>query len=144
MAMVDGVPRRDPDDRPRGRSFVTVSSVSLTGADDLLRLSPEALDHLRGVLLAERGTWSGRLTEYETMLAGAAFDAFGAEVRQLAKASIAHVRDAIDDIDRALERLVERYGSCEWCDAAIPSEALNAISRARLCRACQRRAFRRR
>ncbi len=120
-----------------------MTAVSLSDTEELHRLSPEALDDLRGVLLVERDTWSGRLTEYETMLAGAAFDAFGAEVRQLAKASIAHVRDAIDDIDRALERLVERYGSCEWCDAAIPSEALKTISRARLCRPCQRRAFRR-
>ncbi len=121
----------------------TLTAVSLTDAESLVRLSPEALDDLRGVLLAERDTWTGRLSEYETMLAGAAFGAFGAEIRQLAKASITHVRDAIDDIDRALERLVERYGSCEWCDATIPSEALKAISRARLCRPCQRRAFRR-
>ncbi len=120
-----------------------LTAVSLSGAQDLVGLSPEALDDLRGVLLAERDIWTVRLTEYDAMLTGAGFDAFGAEVRQLAKASMAHVRDAIDDIDRTLERLVERYGSCEWCEAAIPREALKAISRARFCRPCQRRAIRR-
>jgi RNA polymerase-binding transcription factor DksA len=123
---------------------VTVTAVSFNGADDMLRLSPEALDRLRGVLLAERDTWAGRLGEYEATLASASFDAFGAEVRQLAKASIARVRDIIDDIDHTLERLVQTYGSCEWCDMVIPSEVLQAISRARLCRACQRHALRRR
>lgn len=117
--------------------------MSLSDSEALHRLSSEALDEVRGVLLAERDTWSRRLTEYETMLADAAYDAFGAELRQLAKASITHVRDAIDDIDHALERLVERYRSCEWCDATIPAEALKTISRARLCRPCQRRAFQR-
>ena len=123
---------------------MSVSAVPLRAADDMVRLSPEALDSLRGVLLAERDTWSGRLAEYEATLANAPFDAFGAEVRQLAKASIARVRDVIDDIDHALERLVQAYGSCEWCDMVIPSEVLKAISRARLCRACQRLAVRRR
>jgi RNA polymerase-binding transcription factor DksA len=82
--------------------------------------------------------------EYEATLAGASFDAFGAEVRQLAKVSIARVRDVIDDIDHTLERLVQTYGSCEWCDMGIPAEVLAVISRARLCRTCQRHAFRRR
>jgi RNA polymerase-binding transcription factor DksA len=123
---------------------VTVTAVSFGGADDLVRLSPETLDRLRGVLLAERDTWSARVMEYEATLAGASSDAFGAEVRQLAKAVIARARDVVDDIDRTLERLVQTYGSCEWCDMVIPSEVLKAISRARLCRGCQRHAFRRR
>ena len=124
---------------------MTVTAVPFNGAHDMLRLSPDALDDLRGVLLAERDTWTGRLAEYEATLAGAPFDAFGAEVRQLAITSIAHARDAIDDIDHTLERLVQTYGSCEWCDMVIPSEVLKAISRARLCRTCQRRVtFRRR
>jgi RNA polymerase-binding transcription factor DksA len=121
-----------------------VTTVSVTDTWTVLRLSPEALDDLRGVLLAERGTWNARLAAYETMLVRAGSDAFGTEVRQLATAAIAHVRGAIDDVDRALERLVEWYGSCEWCDAAIPPEALKTISRARLCRPCRRRASRRR
>ncbi len=117
--------------------MVTGSAVSLSGGDDVRRLSPEALDRLRGALLAERDAWTGRQTGYEAMLADAPPDAFGAEVRQLAKASIAHVRDAVYDIDRVLERLVQTYGSCEWCDMVIPSEVAKVISRARLCRACQ-------
>lgn len=44
----------------------------------------------------------------------------------------------IDDIDRTLARLVETYGSCEWCDKVIPVEESDAISLNRLCRACQR------
>lgn len=61
-------------------------------------------------------------------LARAPSDAFGSEVRQLAKASIARIRDVIDDIDRTLARLVETYGSCEWCDTVIPVEESDAIS----------------
>ena len=122
---------------------MTASSLSPGDADQMVFvLSPEALDCLRGHLLAERGTWSAHLSGYEATMAAARTDAFGAEVRQLAKASIARIRDVIDDIDRTLERLVDQYGSCEWCDTDIPPEQLTDLPRARLCRRCARRAFR--
>ncbi len=104
-------------------------------------LSPDALDRLRGHLLAERGNWIGHLAQQESTLAGTGSDAYGAEVRQLAKVSIARIRDVIDEIDHTLARLVETYGSCEWCDTDIPVDELDEISLGRLCHGCQRLVF---
>jgi len=107
----------------------------------MIRLSSDALDRLRGDLLAAREAWCGRLAEYEAMLGTATRDAFGNEIRALARMSIVHIRRAVADIDVTLARLVETYGSCEWCDAVIPSEVLEAIPPTRLCRNCTVPAF---
>ncbi|MGH9264049.1 MAG: hypothetical protein ACRD1D_05100 [Acidimicrobiales bacterium] len=55
--------------------------------------------------------------------------------------SIARIRDVIDEIDHTLARLVETYGSCEWCDTDIPVDELDEISLGRLCHGCQRLVF---
>ncbi|GAA1821232.1 TraR/DksA family transcriptional regulator [Planosporangium flavigriseum] len=53
----------------------------------------------------------------------------------------AGARQALDDIDAALDRIgAGRYGSCARCDAPIPLERLLAIPQAPLCMKCQQRA----
>jgi RNA polymerase-binding transcription factor DksA len=120
---------------------MTQSAYVSVRADDTLhlRLSVDDLDRLRGFLLAERAVRVGRVAEHEAMLFGAPGDAFGAELRAFARASLARDRASVDDVDEMLERLVESYGSCEWCDTAIPRGQLKAIPRGRLCAACRRR-----
>ncbi len=113
--------------------------VASEDGDPSATLSPDDLDDLRGLLLAERASRGVRLAEYEAMLFGTGADALGAEVRRFARTSIVRTREAIDDVDDALARLVQTYGSCEWCDSDIPSEQLTAIPEERLCAACRRR-----
>lgn len=119
------LPRPRPPDDPSAAP-VTARSLSLRHPDDVFVLSPEALDCLRGHLLAARSTWSAHLAEQEATSSSAPSDPFGHEVRQLAKTLIAHIRHAIRDIDHTLERLVQTYGSCEWCDTVIPVGQLHA------------------
>ena len=53
------------------------------------------------------------------------------EARSLA----AELRDQLDDIDRALQRLdAGTYGTCEVCGAAIGEERLEAMPATRWCR----------
>jgi DnaK suppressor protein len=57
----------------------------------------------------------------------------------------AAARQALDDIEAALERMDDgRYGACAWCEAPIPPERLLAIPQAPLCMRCQQRAEHRR
>jgi DnaK suppressor protein len=53
----------------------------------------------------------------------------------------AAARQALDDIEAALDRLdTGRYGACDRCHGSIPLERLFAIPQAPLCMHCQRRA----
>jgi RNA polymerase-binding transcription factor DksA len=53
----------------------------------------------------------------------------------------AAARQALDDIDAALDRMdAGRYGGCARCDTPIPLERLLAIPQASLCMGCQRQA----
>jgi RNA polymerase-binding transcription factor DksA len=116
--------------------YVTVPARD-TGRGALL--SVDDLDSLRGLLLAERAAALGRIAEHEALLFAAPADAFGAELCRFAKASIARAREAVADVDEALERLVETHGSCEWCETMIPPEQRELIPPGRLCRNCRRR-----
>ena len=102
-------------------------------------VSVEDLDSLRGLLLADRAATLARIAEHEAMLFAAPGGAVGAELRRFAKASIARAREAVDDVDETLVRLVERHGSCEWCETAIPPEQREVIPPERLCGDCRRR-----
>jgi RNA polymerase-binding transcription factor DksA len=103
------------------------------------RLSVDDLDCLRGLLLAERAVALARVAEHEALIFSAPADAFGAELRRFARASITRAREAVDEVDKTLERLVESYGSCEWCETVIPPEQRKVIPPRRLCRDCQER-----
>lgn len=113
------------------------SSVPRHRADQRVRMSPDALDRLRGLLLAERDARCAELAEHEASLLGASPDAFGVEVRRLAELSIARNQGAINDVDRTLERLVQEYQSCEWCETVIPPECLDSVPAKRLCERCK-------
>lgn len=117
-------------------AYVAVPARSI---DRSMLLSVDDLDSLRGLLLAERAAALGRIAEHEAMLFAAPADAFGAELCRFAKASIALAREAVHDVEETLERLVESYGSCEWCETVIPPEQREVIPLGRLCRVCRRR-----
>ncbi len=54
--------------------------------------------------------------------------------REVAEASAARARDAIEDIDDALARIdAGTYGLCESCGRPIPLERLEAIPHTRFC-----------
>ena len=116
----------------------TYIAVPTRDADRGLRLSLDELDQLRGLLLAEIAAALARIAEYEAVLFSAPSDAFGAEVRPFARASIARTREAVADCEQTLERLVESYGSCEWCETALLPEQRKMIPLRRLCPACRR------
>ena len=116
-------------------AYVTVPA---SGMERSVLLSVDDLDCLRGILLAERAAALGRIAEHEAMLFAAPADAFGAELRRFAKASIARAREAVCDVDETLERLVRTHGSCEWCETVIPPEQRELIPPGRLCRDCRR------
>lgn len=109
------------------------------GINQSMLLSLDDLDSLRGLLLAEREAALTRIAEHEALLFAAPGDAFGAELRRFAKASIVRAREAVDDVDGTLERLVASYGSCEWCETVIPPEQRDVIPPGRLCDECRRR-----
>jgi RNA polymerase-binding transcription factor DksA len=57
--------------------------------------------------------------------------------REVAEASAARARDAIENIDAALARMAAgTYGRCESCGESLPVERLEAIPHARFCVAC--------
>lgn len=57
--------------------------------------------------------------------------------RELAEAGALRAREAIEDVESALERLdAGTYGCCELCGAALPIERLEAVPAARTCVAC--------
>ena len=60
--------------------------------------------------------------------------------REVADASAARARDAIEDIDAALARMdAGTYGLCESCGVGIPVERLGVIPHARFCVPCSAR-----
>jgi RNA polymerase-binding transcription factor DksA len=102
-------------------------------------LDDEALARLRGVLAADRATQTALMVENQAIadaLTGQR-DVDSILERELAEASVAHSRDAINDIDDAIERIGSgTYGLCESCQSPIPFARLEAIPRARCCVAC--------
>jgi RNA polymerase-binding transcription factor DksA len=57
--------------------------------------------------------------------------------RELAEASAARARDAIDEIDDAFARMdAGTYGVCRACDGPIAAERLQVLPHARLCIRC--------
>lgn len=107
--------------------------------DRVVPLSRDDLDELRGLLLAEIAAASARIAEYEALLFKAPTDAFGAELRLFARGSIAFTREAVADLERTLERLVESHRSCEWCDTVISPRQRKVIPPRRLCAECRQR-----
>lgn len=113
--------------------------VSLVGAP---HLPVKLLAHLRDLLIDESRTLAAQSAETEATLSQPTgdIDVGGLLERELVEAGAARAREAIDDIDHALERLaLGTYGYCEACGAAIPFERLEAVPAARYCVSCSRR-----
>jgi DnaK suppressor protein len=113
--------------------------VSLVGAP---HLSAELLAHLRSMLLDESRALAAQSAEREATLSQLTgnIDMEGLLERELAEAGAARAREAIDDIDHALERLaLGTYGYCEACGVPIAFERLEAVPAARHCVSCSRR-----
>ncbi len=113
-----------------------------TALADVSHLSREGLARLRDLLVAESGSQAVQYAQHEALvgqLRGLS-DVDSVVERELAEAGAARARDAIADIEHALERLdAGSYGTCEECGVAIPFERLEAIPAARFCVACPRR-----
>ena len=113
--------------------------VSVVGAP---HLSAGSLARLRALLLAESRALVAQSAEYEATLSqlAAHTDVDSCLERELAEAAAARVREALDDIEHALQRLAQgTYGHCEACGVPVPFERLEAIPAARYCVSCSRR-----
>lgn len=115
------------------------SLVSRPHASDL---SQDSLLRLRALLVAELQAHLRRAGEHEataSQLKGQT-DVDSMLERELAEAAAARAREAICDIEGAIERVAAgTYGVCEACGGAIPLERLEAIPHTRLCVACPTR-----
>jgi DnaK suppressor protein len=105
-------------------------------------LDPETLAHLRVELMSERAVLEALVAERAATvveLTGQG-DVDSLLEREVADASAARARDAIEDIDAALARMdAGTYGLCESCGIPIPVERLEAIPHARFCVRCAAR-----
>ena len=105
----------------------------------LEELDDVVIARLRAALVANRAEQSALATEHQDFsraLTGQR-DVDSMLEREIADASAARAREAIDDIDDALARMAAcTYGACESCRTPIPLERLEAIPRARCCVAC--------
>ena len=117
-------------------------TASLEVSVDAPHLSAESLALLYAQLLAESRTLVAQSAESEATLSqlSADIDVDCLLERELAQAGAARVREALDDIEHALERLAKgTYGHCEACGVPMPFERLEAIPAARYCVSCSRR-----
>jgi RNA polymerase-binding transcription factor DksA len=123
--------------------MITSQQVALV---DVSHPSREAGARLRGLLTAESREQALRCAQHEalvTQLRGVT-DVDSVLERELAEAGTARAREALSDIDHALERLdAGTYGFCESCGKPIPKARLQAFPAATLDVACKTRAERR-
>lgn len=109
---------------------------------DAPRLGKETLMRLRGLLVADAQVQADQYAEHEAARRQLRdlMDADSVLERELAEAGAARAREAMTEIDHALERLDNgSYGTCESCGRPVPVERLEAIPAARFCVACPRR-----
>lgn len=102
-------------------------------------LDSDASERLRARLMAQRADQVALVAEREmtmTDLTGQS-DVDSILERELAEASAARAREAIEDIDDALARMdVGAYGVCSACGGPIAAERLEVLPHARLCIRC--------
>jgi DnaK suppressor protein len=102
-------------------------------------LDSDASERLRARLMAQRADQVALVAEREktmTDLTGQS-DVDSILERELAEASAARARDAIEEIDDALARMdVGTYGVCSACGGPIAAERLEVLPHARLCIRC--------
>ncbi len=106
-------------------------------------LDAKALARFRVALASERAALEGVIAERAATVAELTGhgDVDSLLEREVADASVARARDAIEDIDAALARMdAGTYGLCESCGLRIPVERLEVIPHARFCVPCLARA----
>lgn len=112
---------------------------SLVSRHRATSLTAGARARLRAILIADMRRQAALAAEHEAtarQLRGQT-DTDSVLERDLAAAAAARAREAIDDIDHALDRMATgSYGTCEVCAIPIPFERLEAIPYARYCIAC--------
>lgn len=103
------------------------------------QLSVDSLRLLRDLLVVELQTQSAQLAAHEAAARQLRdlTDVDSVLERELADAGAQRARDALVEIDRAMERLdAGTFGRCEACGVSVPFERLEAIPSARFCVAC--------
>lgn len=106
----------------------------------------DALQNLRTTLCDERDHLSRQLADLGVGGEGMAFDENFADSGQVAAEKGEHqvlannLRDALADVDRALQKLDEgAYGRCELCGDEIAEARLEAMPATRYCISCASR-----
>jgi DnaK suppressor protein len=102
-------------------------------------LDAKALARLRLALASERAALEAVVAERAATVAELTGhgDVDSLLEREVADASAARARDAIEDVDAALARMdAATYGLCESCNLGIPVERLEVIPHARFCVPC--------
>jgi RNA polymerase-binding transcription factor DksA len=102
-------------------------------------LDETAIRRLREALVADRAAQASQLAENQATVSALTGqrDVDSLLEREIAEASVAHARDAIEDIDDAIASMdTGMYGVCESCGTPIPLERLEAVPRARCCVTC--------
>jgi RNA polymerase-binding protein DksA len=120
-----------------------------------VKLDAKALDKIRKQLMEERAAYEAQMTEVEAESFQGTQSELTGEVgidedfadagsatfdREQALSIQNNIRDLIDQVDRALERINEgTYGLCERCGRPIDAARLKALPRTLLCTDCKRR-----
>jgi RNA polymerase-binding transcription factor DksA len=102
-------------------------------------LEETAIRRLREALVTDRAAQASQLAENQATVSALTGqrDVDSLLEREIAEASVAHARDAIEDIDDAIASMdTGTYGVCESCGTPIPLERLEAVPRARCCVTC--------
>ena len=115
------------------------ATSTITSRGAVRDIDAEVLARLRAALIADRAPQAAlvRANEATAQALTGQRDVDSILEREIAEASAARARDAIDDIDAALTKMTGgTYGACESCRLPIPVERLEAIPHARTCVAC--------
>ena len=117
--------------------MAATSTITSRGASR--NIDDEVLARLRTALVADRAPQAAlvRANEATAQALTGQRDVDSILEREIAEASAARARDAIEDIDAALSKMAGgTYGACESCRSPIPIERLEAIPHARYCVSC--------
>jgi RNA polymerase-binding transcription factor DksA len=117
--------------------MAATSTITSRGASG--NIDDEVRARLRAALVADRAPQAAlvRANEAAAQALTGQRDVDSLLEREIAEASAARARDAIEDVDAALAKLAAgTYGVCESCRAPIPVDRLEAIPHARCCVTC--------
>ncbi|MCA1702976.1 MAG: TraR/DksA C4-type zinc finger protein [Actinobacteria bacterium] len=102
-------------------------------------MSEVSLTRLRALLLAESQVQAAQCAKHADAVRQLRdlTDADSVLERELAAVGEARAREAMAEIDHALDRMEGgKYGRCEACGASVPFERLEAVPAARFCVRC--------